>query len=245
MAMLWLTLQVEAHALQMIEVDEGTTVIVNASLRDPTRISIAGGKITGVKHVKGRLQINKDERAGAIIVMVKRPDDYIQTGSIAPNDPVIYVTDTEGRTFTLKLSLKDWPAQNITLQTPRPPRNVKAKSFEQADTYTQVISSLIKKMARLEIPDGYVVNEINKVIPAWKEANLVLERTFVGDAFVGEYYTLTNISSSDMYIQEHEMNRPGVLAVSIEHHLLKPDDHILKPGQSTMILIVRENRDDV
>jgi len=60
---------------------------------------------------------------------------------------------------------------------------------------------------------------------------MVLSKSYHGENLKGEHYVLTNVDGKEMVLAEQEMFQPGVLAISIQ-------DHKLKPGQSTNVYIV-------
>ncbi|MEN9905305.1 MAG: hypothetical protein RLZZ555_1870, partial [Pseudomonadota bacterium] len=77
---------------------------------------------------------------------------------------------------------------------------------------------------------------VNREVPLWKEARLVLLARYPDSDMVGEKYRLSNASPSPMLLVEQELYRRGVRAVSVEHHTLMP-------GDGTHVYVVRERKD--
>ena len=105
-----------------------------------------------------------------------------------------------------------------------------------AHPFVVEVKSLIRAMALEREPDGYTLAVVNRAVPLWNEARLVLQRRYEGDR-IGEVYRLTNTSGAEMRIDEREL---GVLADDIEAVAL--ERHELQPGESTAVYLVREQR---
>ncbi len=77
---------------------------------------------------------------------------------------------------------------------------------------------------------------MSKEVGLWKEARLVLTRSYLGQAITGEKYVLTNVSGKFMVIAEQELYQAGVIAVSVENLNLRPDE-------SSNVFVIRERFD--
>jgi conjugal transfer pilus assembly protein TraK len=73
----------------------------------------------------------------------------------------------------------------------------------------------------------------NEIVPLWTEALFVLTRVIDGP-LKGEKYLLTNTSANAMVIDERELYRRQVIAISIT----KPQ---LSPGETTEVFVISEN----
>ncbi|MCC6855409.1 MAG: type-F conjugative transfer system secretin TraK, partial [Microbacteriaceae bacterium] len=60
-------------------------------------------------------------------------------------------------------------------------------------------------------------------------------RTQVGAHAVGEHYVVSNQTSAELRLEPRDFDKPGVMAVSLEH----PD---LAPGTATSVFVIRERR---
>jgi conjugal transfer pilus assembly protein TraK len=77
------------------------------------------------------------------------------------------------------------------------------------------------------------VRAVNEIVPLWTEALFVLIRVIDGPV-KGEKYLLTNTSANAMVIDERELYRRQVIAISIA----KPQ---LSPGETTEVFVISEN----
>lgn len=144
---------------------------------------------------------------------------------------------TAHATYTLLLRRLDTPADTIVIRDKSQPaqRAVhKSRLADPSPPYVRALKSLVVAMAAQRVPLDFQVQELNRPMQLWGEADFTLVRTYEGRGLVGEHYVLTNVSNSDMVVTEHEFDRENaeVLAVSVEHHNLLP-------GQSTAVYVVR------
>lgn len=223
-------------ALQLITVADGKTVIGKLSLKEVTRIGVVGGRIKQVVGPDdGRIRIEVDEDNGQLFLRPQLNAPISRSEKVPPVN--LFIVDELGRTYTLVLTYQDMPADSIMLKPLESDRKT-AKAWERAEPYQVTIKNLVRAMAAEDIPDGYETKESNQQVPLWREARLLLEREYHGDSLMGEVYVLTNISGREMRLEERELYRAGVLAVAVEYH-------VLAPGQSTKVFVVREGLDDV
>lgn len=212
----------------MLELSDGGTAIGKISVRDTNRIAVAGGRIAEVWGSADTFTADKDEQVGQVFLRVPSP---AQREAIS-----LFVTDDQGKTYTLILTPADIPAETVMIRRRGDDRR-SASAWERSDTYVGALRRIIKSMTKDEIPDGYQVSERDAVVPLWDEARLRLDREYLGGVFTGETYTLTNMTAVDLATEEREFYRPGVAAVAIERHLLAP-------GQSTRVYVVRRGGGD-
>lgn len=220
----------DAVARQIVEDSEKRHVEVNASAREQNRLAIEGRRIgTVVPSQKGALVYAKDEEAGALYFTF--PDG--QMGTVT-----LFVSDEQSPSVTYKLILVPRPiaGEEIVIKPSMAPAAGVARggSDARATSYTRRIKDLILSMADEESKEG---TRVDKEIPLWKEARLILLSRYVAGQFVGEKYRLTNVSEKDMQLVEQELYRRGVAAVSIENLTLAP-------GDSTLIFVVRGRKDN-
>lgn len=204
------------EALQIIEVADGETALGKVSAMEMTRIAIYDGRIVDLwGPPNSLLEISKDDSRGQAFVRLTNP---------AQRKPVnLFVADEEGRIYTLILTPDDVPADSVMIK-PRGQRQRQAAKWERTQPYTTTLKRLVVHMARDMLPDGYAVEERGSFVPLWNEVTLRLDRQYSGGMYAGEVYTLTNISSDELVMQEQEFYRPGVVAVAIERTVLTPND---------------------
>ena len=77
---------------------------------------------------------------------------------------------------------------------------------------------------------------VNDVVPLWKESMFVRTKVVRGNSLVGEKYRLTDMSNKPMIIDERELYRKDVVAISID----KPD---LQPAETTDVYVISINHE--
>ena len=221
-----LALSTGASALQEIEVADGRTVTAKVSARELTRVGMADGRrIVRVWGLEERMTVEPDKEGGQVFI---RP-----TQVPAPRPFSFFVRDDAGATYTVVAVPVDMPADAIVLKAKRKPEAQPGT----AHPFVVEVKSLIRAMALEREPDGYTLAVMNRAVPLWNEARLVLQRRYEGEQRTAEVYRLTNTSGAEMRIDEREL---GVLAEDIEAVAL--ERHELQAGESTSVYLVREQR---
>jgi len=223
-----LSLSLEGHALQLVDVVDGQTVTVKVSSRDLTRISMAdGGRINRVWGLEDYMQVEPDREGGQVFL---RPAPGMTARAFS-----FFVRDDHGATHTLLAVPVDMPSDTVLL---RPKNRAAGVSTTGAATravpYTERIKRLVRAMARGAVPEGYMPSAEKREIPLWAEARIVLTARYSG-GLAGEVYQLTNISDEEMRLDEREFSR---LATNIKAVAIV--EHNLAPKQSTRVYLVRE-----
>lgn len=227
--LLLMALSGEAAALQVLTMIDGATAVGKISARDANRIAVANGRITEVWGPDNVYNIDKDEASGQIYLRLLSPS---QREAVS-----LFVSDESRNTYTLILTPEDVPAETVMIRRRGDDKRAANAWEKSSGTHNGVLRRLMVTMIKDEVPDGYEVSERGQNVPLWKEASLRLDREYRGAAYVGEVYTLTNTSATEMVTEETEFYRSGVKAVAIEHHRLSP-------GVSTRLLVIREHSDE-
>jgi conjugal transfer pilus assembly protein TraK len=157
-----------------------------------------------------------------------------QTGTVT-----LFVTDELGVNYKIVLVPRPIGAEDIILRPPAEKVVVKKGADGKATSYQRRVKDLIVVMADEESAAAANVERVNvnKEIPLWQEARLVLVARFNEADIVGEKYRLTNVSGVAMVLAEQELYRRGVRAISIKNQALGP-------GEATDIYIVRERKEN-
>lgn len=230
LALALLSLSLEGHALQLVDVVDGQTVSVKVSSRDLTRIAMAdGGRIERVWGLNDNMQVEPDREGGQVFL---RPAAGLSASAFS-----FFVRDDQGATHTLLAVPVDMPSDTVLL---RPKNRAARVASTAANTlaipYTERIKRLVRAMARGAIPEGYEPSAEEREIPLWAETRIVLTARYSGD-LTGEVYRLTNISDAEMRLDEREFAR---LATDIKAVAIV--EHTLAPQQSTRLYLVREGQ---
>lgn len=245
----------QVSAAQFIDARDGDTAIAKMSIKDQTRIKLERGRITDVigdvysrdKNPAGRIVVIADEEDGEVYA---RPVD----GSARP---IKIDLRTERGKFSLLLQPIDMPGDTLVLR-PRgmaqPPGSVlPTQSAELAGagtalttqsigaplarnaSHVRALKALTLAMAGSELPADVEVRTVNQVVTLWREARFVLGSLYLARELVGESYELTNVSETDMVIDERELYRDGVQSVSVKLQQLAP-------GARTAVWVVRSRQ---
>ncbi|MBT9609388.1 MAG: type-F conjugative transfer system secretin TraK [Aquabacterium sp.] len=236
------------QAAQFITVRDGDSSIASMSLRDPTRITLQGGKIVDVvgdvydqtRNPNGRVTVMTDAESGEVFVQP------VLVGG-AGYQAVTLTLKTDLGTYSLLLKPLDMPADAIVMQSrgkALPPGAARAtNSYSQepargqtpeftSSSYVRSIKGWMLAMASNRAPEAVDVRRVDKRIALWSEVTFTLDDSWVGKAMVGDRFTLTNVSDRTLILDEREFYRNGVLAVTVFKHQVEP-------GTSTPVWVLR------
>jgi hypothetical protein len=232
-------------------VQDGDSVAASLSRTGLTRISVQGARVEQVFSADGKeLTFQVDKRNGQVFVRYKGGEKVLdeiglpgggkakrkQAGSGKAQFSA-FVTDDGGRTFNLSLGLSDAASETITLKPMMVEKAKSGKAVIQNDMSlpSEVLALMQVMAANVEDVSGYdVARDLAESQPApWPGAEYVRVASYEGDSLVGEDYTLTNRSGSQMRIVESELQAKGVLGVVVK-------SPILEDGQYTHVYLVRE-----
>lgn len=75
---------------------------------------------------------------------------------------------------------------------------------------------------------------VNNIVPLWAESRFVQVKIIKGNSLLGEKYLLTNTSNKPLDIDERELYRKGVVAVSVR-------TPYLQPSETTEVYVISNN----
>lgn len=181
-------------------------------------IRVEGHRIRRMFGAEGDFTVTPDKDAGTAYI---KPAADKQAFSV-------FVSDESGRTWKLLLSVADGPSESIIIRGKPEPGN------KQADRDMARNQAIKRVLLALESPDATDMESrvMNELVPLWKEAMFVLVKVVEGP-LRGEKYMLTNTSDKPMVIDERELYRRGVVAVSVE----RPE---LKPAETAAVYVISE-----
>jgi conjugal transfer pilus assembly protein TraK len=251
-ALLCWSVNSHAVAAQFIDARDGDTAIGRLSIKDQTRVKLEKGRITDVigdvyskeKNPAGRIIVIPDEEDGEIYI---RPTD-------AGTRPIKIDLRTDRGKFSLLLQPVDIPGDTLILRSrgvavpPGSQALIQASDMTQtasmagaqnttapiarSSSHVRAVKAMTLAMAGAEVPADVEVRPANQTVVLWRESRFVLTSTYLSRELVGETYELSNVSPSDMVIDEREFYRDGVQSVSVKYHQLAP-------GAKTAVWIVR------
>ena len=216
---LLLLASLDAGAAQVLQGRPDDTLAAGLSRSEPTLIRIEGHRIRRVFGAEGDFDVKADKDAGTAFVKPMTDKPAFSA----------YVADDAGRTWKLLLSATDGPADSIVIKG----RGGESAGKRPGKDSTRNLE--IKRVVLALDADGETNMEsrtANELVPLWKEAIFVLVKIVQGP-LKGEKYHLTNTSDKPMVIDERELYRRGVVAVSVEKSELKP-------AETTAVYVISE-----
>jgi len=228
LALLPLLLLVDpAHALQIVDAQDGQTVLGKISRKEVTRIAFEKGRVRKVTGSAGEFVLEKDDEKGQIFV---RPTDPQSTKPIN-----LFLTSERG-TVALLLQPVDTPSDSIVIREPRSSSAAPTR-LEASGRHVRTIKNLLLALADDALPEDMEARELARDVALWPGTRLTLQRVLLGSGVVGEKYQLTNIGSATMELAEANLFKSGVMAVSVEQATLRP-------GEATNLFVIRERKND-
>lgn len=183
---------------------------------EATLIRVDGNRIRKIFGTEGDFTVIPDPGTGSAYI---KPLTEKQVFSA-------YVTDDANRTWKLLLGVKAGPVDSITIKGRGGATNLRlGKDLARNQAIKRVI-------LQLESADDEDSTPVHKVIPLWAESSFVKVKELDGPVR-GEKYVLTNQSPRRMVIDERELFRKSVMAISVE-------TPVLQPGESTYVYVVNE-----
>jgi len=212
-----------ASAAQVLVGKPDDTLSARVSRAEPTLIRIDGHRVRRIFGAEGEFAVTADKEAGTAYI---KPSTDKSTLSL-------FVSDESGRTWKLLLSVIDGPSDSITIKS----RSISGAVTAQGRDVPR--NQLIKRVLLSLQSEGdgeFDFRVSNEIVPLWSEALFVLTKVIDGP-LKGEKYQLTNTSANLMVLDERELYRRHVVAVSIA----KPQ---LSPGESTDVFVLSESTDE-
>jgi len=212
-----------ASAAQVLVGKPDDTLSARVSRAEPTLIRIDGHRVRRIFGAEGDFAVTADKESGTAYI---KPSTDKSTLSL-------FVSDESGRTWKLLLSVIDGPSDSITIKS----RSVSGSVIAPGKDVPR--NQLIKRVLLSLQSDGdgeFDFRVTNEIVPLWSEALFVLTKVIDGP-LRGEKYQLTNTSANLMVLDERELYRRHVVAVSIA----KPQ---LSPGESTEVFVLSESTNE-
>ena len=216
-----------AHALQIVDAQDGQTALAKLSRKEVTRIAFEHGRVRKVTGSAGEFVLEKDDEKGQIFI---RPTDSQSTKPIN-----LFLTSERG-TVALLLQPVDTPSDSIVIREPRE-RSSAPTRLEASGRHVRTLKNLLLQLADDALPEDMQALELARDITLWPGTRLTLQRVLLGTGVVGEKYQLTNTGNTAMEVAETALFKSGVMAVSVE----QPS---LRPGETTNLFVIRERKSD-
>ena len=223
--LLLLALSLPASALQIVDAKDGETVFAKISQKEVTRIAFERGRVRKVTGNAGDFILEKDEEKGQIFV---RP---AQAGSTKPIN--LFVT-SDRATVALLLQPIDAPSDSIVIREGREVQTSPSR-VERSGRHVRTVKNLLLAMATDALPEDMQIRETTRELALWPGVRMTLQRVYLGAGIVGEKYQLANTANADITLNEPDLYKSGVMAVSLEQRTLRS-------GEATNLFVIRERQ---
>lgn len=189
------------------------------SRSEPTLIRVDGQRIRRIFGAEDDFTVSSDKETGTAYL---KPAQEKQAFTA-------FVADDAGRTWKLLLSVADGPSDSIIIKS-----TVGLAAVSRSGRDSSRLQAIKRVVLALESDRdvGVETRAVNEIVPLWQESMFVRVKVIDGP-LSGEKYLLTNTSKALMVVDERELYRRGVVAVSVE----KPH---LAPAETTAIYVISE-----
>ncbi len=200
---------------QKKSIQEGGSVTLQLSSKDPNLISVTEDRIQKFSTIKGALTAQLDPKSGALM---------LKPTALYSEKPFSMLLFTEkGHHYTLLVVPVKIPAQDIVLMDEgalvSPNMSVQAP-------YTHLITALIGQMVKNETSVGYRLEDLQDVQKDYPQGRWMGVVAYVGPGFKGEIATYQNTSNAIVHLKEKDFVEPLVVAVALSQTTLKPFEMI-------------------
>ena len=232
-----------AFGLQEFDIANNGEITAVISDYDVSRITIANSRIDTVKLSSKQLKVDTDDKTGQIYVRPVKPNKStvstikignLQAQTVTGTSVNMFVTDVDGRTYTLRLRMQSVPSETILI---RPLRGASGSVGGSTDFTNQIVTFIEDMYLDRKNEDGYVVSEVDTKIKLWKEVNFMLYKTYTDNRFIGSVFILQNISGKEIVLAENQFWKPNTVAVAIE----KP---VLADRELTKVFVIGAKQDE-
>lgn len=222
---LLLAASLPASAAQVLNGKPDDTLSARVSRSEPTMIRVDGQHIRRIFGAEGDFTVTSNQETGTA---------FLKPVTDKPAFSV-FVSDAAGRTWKLLLAVSDGPSESIVIKGRSASTGDRTANASERDQPRNRIIKRVLLALDAEGESDLDAKSVNQIIPLWDEALFVLVKLIDGP-LKGEKYLLTNASSKPMQIDERELYRPGVVAISVA----KPK---LLPAETTEVYVISEASD--
>lgn len=216
-----------ALSLQTIEANQNESYVARISVREVTRIAFEHGRIRSFVANDGEMQIEKNSETGQLFV---RPTQTMNKASS------IFLTDDQGRTYTLLLVPTDMPADTIMVRDQSLSVKKAIKKEQKTSSVEQDIRSMIialYKAAPLSNYEPMLEDGATLLMPEGLTAKV--KNSYAEDRMQGMQLEIRNVSKQKIQLHEADFHDLGILAVVL-------GAKELRSGQVTSLIVVRERK---
>jgi len=146
-----------ARALQIVDAQDGQTVLGKISRKEVTRIAFEHARVRKVTGNAGEFILEKDDEKGQIFL---RPSDPQSTKPIN-----LFLTSEHG-TVALLLQPVDTPSDSIVIREPRG-KDATPSKLEASGRHVRTVKNLLLALADDALPEDMEVQEPGRELVLW------------------------------------------------------------------------------
>lgn len=149
---------------------------------------------------------------------------------------------TESKTYSFNLIPKQIDQQTIIVNDFSSSLK-KTLKYETEDSYIQTLSKITKSILNDEVPNGYKLKEINKIIKKSFSQNIIMENLYEGVVFKAYLFKIKNNTSQTQNIDIKEFfnyvqEKPASIAVFYDNEY----NELLAHDEAKVVFIFKANQ---
>lgn len=205
-----------SSALEVKQLADNQTALTKISAKELTKIFVDGDRIKKLDGQLGAYTVKQDDLLGQVYI---QPTQAYQNKTFS-----VTILTEQGHSYLLFLVPIDVPSQIIEIKPTSPVKKL-AMNWEQNSAYGQLLIKLISAMVSGDNPDGYAVTHGGSFKPMsgyGERVSVKLKATYSGAKVRGEIFSIKNISSAIVMLDEKAFYQPGTRAISLQSKQLAP-----------------------
>lgn len=216
---------------------------IKISKSDTSRIKCTTGKIGEIVYSKDKEMNVKKLKDNAFIKLkpvIGRSNGVVISKSINTFNRELYL-ECNKKMYSFILVPSEIPAQTIVITDPYKKEKKakvdikKATKLEEANDFETTLSNLIKKAYKEEVPSGYTLEQVDKVVADFQELTLVHSKIYNGNNYNINVYIIK--AKKDLRNIEEK-----VFLDYVEHPLaITLTKHNFHKNESARLLVISNN----
>lgn len=174
-----------------------------------------------INHIKLPYHIKEVKTSKKITLNIEGKSLFVKLNKKVPTELFIILNNKENKVVNIILIPKEIPAVTIEILDPTI-ENEKAERIEKSLPYEVVIRNMIISAKRSGSIDGYFNESLRDKNIYYSTDELFLQKVknIKGYKYMLEIWDITNISGSELYLNEQDLYTYGMRAISLDKHKL-------------------------
>jgi len=178
-----------------------------------------------INHIKLPYHIKEVKTSKKITLNIEGKSLFVKLNKKVPTELFIILNNKENKVVNIILIPKEIPAVTIEIIDPTI-KNEEAERVEKSLPYEVVIRNMIISAKQSGNIDGYFSESFKDKNIYYSTDELFLQKvkTLKGYRYMLEIWDITNISGSELYLNEHDLYTHGMRAISLDKHKLSDNE---------------------